>query len=128
MGDTNPFHILFAIAAFTFISIVIFLVFAPAFNISIPAAPTWPGFASDLDWTVTLTNWAGIGSFFVSIGGLFVFVGSYFYYIISMTGLMFSLLTAGFIPAPIATAATVLIGIGVFGAILVYLRGNEGGK
>ena len=124
MGTSNPFEVVFALSAIAFIVIAIFTVFAPSLGLVTPTAPAWPGFASNLDWTFTLTNWAALGSVFATIGGLFVFIGSYFIYLISMAGLLFSILTLGFIPSSIATVITVLLGITLFGAILVYVRGG----
>jgi len=96
---------------------------APSLGVSVPNPPMFPSFASNLNWTVSLTNWSGIGSFFVLIGGGIVYFLSYLAYMVSMLSVLFTILG---IFGPIATGLTVVILILFIGSLLMFVRGTGG--
>ena len=123
--QTNPFGILLAITGFIIVVSIIFGVIAPNVGVSMPSAPEFPTWASDLNWTVTLTDWSGIGSFFTFVGGGLVYLISYIGFMGATLTLFWSFL--GIVPV-VAMAITVLIVIAFGGSLLMFLRGSSGGE
>jgi hypothetical protein len=122
----NVFKILFALTAVILIATGIIAIAAPILltDIVVPVMQDFPDWGTDLDWTVTVTNWTGIGNFFVLVGAVLVYIFEFFGYMLGMVALTFQLL--GFIPA-IATAVAALLFIAFIGSVLMFIRGSETG-
>jgi len=125
MSDTNPFHVIFALTAILILVSGFSAFLLPSFGVSMPSAPSFPSFASNLDWTVTLTAWSGIGSFFILLGGIIV----YFCEVLAFMVLTLSafLTFLGLFPA-LAAGITVLIIIVFVGSLLIFIRGSGDGS
>ena len=119
----NVFDVLLVVSAVVLMVTAGAAMIAPSFGLSVPATPGFPSFASNLNWTVTLTNWSGIGSFFVLIGGCIVYFLSYLAYMVLMVNALFSIL--GWF-GPIATGIIALIFIVFIGSLLQFIRGSGG--
>jgi hypothetical protein len=120
----NFFSILLVISAVSLMVCASIAVIAPSFGVPVPASPEFPSFATNLDWTVSLTNWSGIGSFFVFVGGLIFYFLNFLAYSVLLVGVVFTLLG---VIGPIATGISALIFIAFIGSLLMFLRGSGEG-
>lgn len=108
----------------TFIAASAFMVLAPNVGISLPSAPAFPTLtvSNSSDWLTQAGNTLRF------VGSVIWYFLSYVGYIFSMTGVALSLISLGFIPASVGTATAALTLIVIVGGIMMYLRGNGGGK
>lgn len=120
-GNTDPFEIIFVISTIMIVVGIFSAVIAPSLGVNTPSTPEFPSFASNLDWTVSLTNWSGIGSFFLFVGGLIIYFCAYLVWMISMVSVFFTLL--GFAPV-ISMSITALVFMVFIGSLLMFIRGS----
>jgi hypothetical protein len=123
----NPFSVIIGITAVLLItSFVTGIIGAELFNLELPVMPEFPTWATNLNWTVSLVDWSGIGSAFVLLGGVIVYGLSFIVYMFQMSGAMLALL--GGLPANVGIGIGVLIGLALTGGILGFIRGGHTSK
>jgi hypothetical protein len=119
----NIFDIILVVTAIALVAGGAIAVIAPGLGVAVPDLPGWPTFASNLNWTISLTNMSGISSFFITIGGALVYFLSFLAYGVAIIAVSFTLL--GFVPW-VATALSAIIFILFAGSLLMFLRGGSG--